>query len=75
MCFRARLRSKKKLERTYWTDKNLKASPKKDFSQKREILQIASPEFVLRFEIILFGSESRFEVHAACNMDPIIFVI
>jgi hypothetical protein len=46
VCFRARLRSKKKLEKTFWTDKNLELSPKEDFSQKRPILQSASPEFL-----------------------------
>ena len=37
VCFRARFRSEKKLEKTFWTDTNLKVSPKDDFSQKRPI--------------------------------------
>ena len=45
--------------------KNLKISPKEDFPQKRPILLSASPEFVLRFENILFGSKS--EVHESNN--------
>jgi hypothetical protein len=37
MYFRARFRSEKKLENFFWTDTNLKISPKEDFSQKRPI--------------------------------------
>jgi hypothetical protein len=33
--FRARFRSRKKLEKTFWMNKNLKISPKEDFSQKK----------------------------------------
>jgi hypothetical protein len=65
VCFRARLKSKKKIERTFWMDKNLKISTKEHFSQKRPILQ---SELVLRFENILFEFKSRSEVHASYNL-------
>ena len=49
VCFRARFRSESKLEKIFWTDKNLKVSPKEDFSRKSLFYLISFTRICIEF--------------------------